>query len=656
MSSIEKKNFFSSKKGFSKKKFKIISIVNTVIDLCVLIFLGLFLYAFYLMPFPERLNPSDFDEIMIQKGELITLYTIFVSLSFLFTLYIGHIVISIIINYYLFFHLKPFNEKNKILWKTLFLIYSFFAILIPVIPLIFIWFFYFKKINFSETKKPHLKTKILLNSYFCLVPFSIAAIFVPIFTIQKNVVVNETATKQNLTYSNNHNNIVVFYFDRAYNHLWNQLLYVDYKLNKDNSFIKQFPEFTSFYNVNINGYPTSFSNLSLLGGIWYDTSLMGTNYVNPIANKNYNKYKQGMYLKEAISNLLNNTSKYGFDKFHIMDLPYYGNSFTSLSGEYNLLNNDLQNENKNAFASSSSEILKEFGQEYKTDSSDSARYYNFITQKNEDGKLKYINFEKTETDIFKMIYSQNTHGPYSFYENNVLNVTDDSLNNFIKSMWFSIQSLKTLLSSFKNENSENGLSVYDNTMFVVVSDHGTNLAKNDFNNYLEFLTNYVDYEKYASNQTMLDYFQNSGSFSPVFMVKPFLKNTENNLTNLKNENLNVLQNFFNTSYTVSLSDFPSILESEMFKLKNNYIKDSSFYKPNINQEMYSDEIIKYIANNAYVDPLNSLKNVKNRTIKIPLAEDWRWKNNSLIFKEWAYNIINYKNSNDIYEAEITLVK
>lgn len=644
----------NNKKCFSKVKALLIS--KTIIDLLIIAILILFLCAFFLMPFPERLNPSDLDEIMIKRGQLATLYILYISIFLMLFLYILHIIISIIFNYYLFFCISFTKDDLKTIGKLLIIVYSFFDILIPIILLVFDWLFYFKKIDFNKIKIAKKKTKILINTYLCLVPFSLAAILAPIFTMKKNISINEKAVNANLIYSKNKNNIIVFYFDRAYNHVWNSLLYIDYKINKKNSFIEKFPEFTSFYNVNVNSLPTSFSNLPLLGGMWYSNLLMGTNYINPITNSFYNTYTQGTYLKEVIFNLLNNAIKYDFKNFNIMDLAYYGKNFSGLCGDYQLLNKDLQNECPTAFSTSSSAILKKYGYEYNGESSDSARYFNMITQKNDNEKLKYIKFENTESSIFKLIYSQNTHGPYSYYKNNHLKVTDDRFKNFVKSMWFSIQSLKTILTYFKQEKSENGLSVYDNTMIVVISDHGTNLAKNDNNHYLEFLSNFVDYEKYASNQKMFDYFVNSGGLSPLFMVKPFLKNVENKLTNLKKENLNYLQNFFNTSYNIALSDFPLVLESEMFKLRYQSINKTSFYKPDIDKKTYSNEIIKYIINNIYIDPLNSLAHVTNRNFKILLAEDWRWKNDSNIFKPWAYNLLSYKNNNNIYDAEITLVE
>lgn len=618
------KNTFENENKFNKL-FKNFLIVNGILNV-VLIICGLaLLITLIILPFPTRYNPEAFDEQMIKEGQLTSYYLLFSFGGIAAIIYNFLLINSGFLTYYCAVYKNKYDSTKNYIY--IFVI-SLFSFLLPIFS--FCYFFYFyKKKKFNNKNKR--KLKISLIAYLCIIPtLSVPITFVSVILTDWKVVVDEKAVKDNLTYSNNKNNIVVLYFDRSFGAIWNMLLYIDEKLNKENSFINKFPEFTSYLNVISNASTTNVSNLTLLGGILYSPYFLSKNLINPISLKNYNSYTQNTYLLELIKNLVKVSDNYDFKNFNLMDYPYYDKKFNAISGEYWKLNNELKEINKNAYATSSSAILKSNSIRITKNNADSANYLKEITSINTSGKLNLIKFKNTENNVLKFLYFQNTHGPYTFYENNNFYRTNDLNENFLRSMWFVIQSLKNFLTIFKNEKDINGTSLYDKTMFVVVSDHGTNFSLKNKEMFDSFWNKYINSNEKEKN-LMWNFIINRGFMNPVFMIKPFKENVDNKLTNIKTNNSN---QFFNKTDLISLSDFPLILESEMYKIKNKKIPTTSFYLPKYNEENYSESELKYFLKNIIIDPLNNTELNRNRNFQVFSSKHWQW-----MYKEKTFNLV-----------------
>ncbi len=71
------------------------------------------------------------------------------------------------------------------------------------------------------------------------------------------------------TLSNNHPNVIQFYFDRAQGIIWNMMLEIDFMINGKNSFISNFPEFTSYLNTISLSSLTKCSNPIIYSGAYF---------------------------------------------------------------------------------------------------------------------------------------------------------------------------------------------------------------------------------------------------------------------------------------------------------------------------------------------------------------------------------------------------
>lgn len=116
--------------------------------------------------------------------------------------------------------------------------------------------------------------------------------FIPILLVSTIVLVLDNTFHQNtskvdkanidkyLTLSNNNHNVMYFNFDRTQVPLWNLILEIDRRINKQNSFIELFPEFTSYTNTIFLAASTVYSNPSIYGGYLFHPFLKNTDEIN----------------------------------------------------------------------------------------------------------------------------------------------------------------------------------------------------------------------------------------------------------------------------------------------------------------------------------------------------------------------------------------
>lgn len=620
--------------------YKNFLISNLVSSICILIVGLILIISVSVLPFPTRYDAAAFDNEMIAEGQLTCYYILFSCGGIGIIFYVMHLITSGFLNYFVLVYKTQYIKKINYFYFGLI---AFFMLLIPIFPCIYFWYFY-KKNTFVATNTK--KTKIWMSSYLCLVPFVTASIVVPSILITPTTVyVEEKAVEQNITYSTNHKNVVVLYYDRAYNLFWNYLLYIDQELNKDKSFINMFPEFTSYMSVVANSTPTNLSNMTLLGSMWYTPYLLGKSVINPISKKTYNQYEQQDYLNETLTNMVDIINQYGFKEINFMDSPYYGKTFNSLSGEYWNQSKFLNQHSNTAYATSSSAVLKHFNIKPHVNNVDSANYDNSILGFQKDDKPQYLKFKNTDSGTFKFLYHQNTHGPYVYKDGGKMIRTNDLNENFLRSMWSTIQWLKKYFTIMKQQKMDNGESVYDNTMFMIISDHGTNLSSRNDVLYNKLWDQYIKGSELSKENTYKFSLQR-GSINPIMMVKPFKESVDNKLTVLKKDN-----EFFNQTNLLSLSDIPLIIEAELYKIQNKSKPISSFYLPSYNPNDYDTVAKKFYINNIVIDPLNNEAKNNLREFRIYNSSNWQWRYKDKTFAFYSYLEMNFKeNFKTIYHT------
>lgn len=613
---------------------KYISII--IFDFLVIVCLSVFIYAWFFRNFPTRFEISAMDKYMSLGGEHITYYLL---VAFGFGIGIFYIIrIVIAIKLAIKISITKYDFKQKKLYFLFYLLLLFFIIFIPI----FILFFYYKKIfKFNTELKKSKKIKLFWKTYICLIPIMSLSCVTPVLISvnKKEVHIDKEAIASNLTYSTNNENLIYLYFDRSMGLLWNILLYIDDIINGNNSFIYSFPEFKSYLNCFPNNLVTNLSNLTLWGGLYFSPILLGKDLVNPITNKKYNSYTQQSYLDEILKVSILNMKKYNFSNICYMDLPYYGEKFNSLHGEYKKMNDKFKEYGENIYSTSSAAILKYFKKEYKDNNYDSANYWKTITESYE-GNYHFI-FDDTEGSVVKYIFNQNTHSPYIVEKNDKLVSTNEHLKNFIKSMWFSIQKIKDYLNILKSVSHKKGGTIYDHSMIIILSDHGTNLSNDYVNTYKE-LWNKYKLGTYKEYEITKNFFLNNGSLNSVFMMKPFIENKYSN------------KEFFDLVNFISLSDIQLIVENEIYKLNNNSNNlDSSIYFPTKNfDDIKNNSKYSWIFNNVILNPLINTNNLNKRYFEIYWTSNWMWEYNNNKFPMSAMNYFDLSSGTNLYNLDI----
>lgn len=626
---------------------KKISVSDIVLSSLFVVFGLIVLFVYLYMPFPERWNPNEFDEYMFKLNEHITFYCLVVFGTFTVATYISSLILRQILSIWWYkYQINEINDvnKNRKIFKIIGLVLiAFINIFIPFI----ISIYYLVKLKNDNNQNKQIKHKKLYITYkasICLFPIICVGIITPAILMQKMpVVINQQAIKSNLTYSNNNENTLVLYFDRSMGLIWNLVLYEDYLNNKENSFVVKHKEFTSYLNSVTTGSPTNFSNPYMQGSMWYGSHLLGSNLINPISNQPYNSYVQDSYFKDIIKrNLTTYQNDYNYSQIDINDLPYYGKSFNSITGEYWNLTNDLKEWKINGNATSATAILKYNNLFQRGDNYDSAAYLKFISKPNN----KNLYYKNTDGNVFKYLYFQNTHGPYVIEErDDYLKVTNEEFTNYVKSIRYTINKLNDLFTNLKTVNHNLGGSVYDHTNIILVSDHGTNVI----DAYKEQLTSFWRSE-FGDNQILENkikpFIKKYGFINTIFMYKPSIS-ISSDLLPAKQESFK-----FNTIDLINNFDYPLIIESLMYKSKYQTNPISSYLKPDISS--FTDTRYKEIDDYIVIDPLNNSSNINKRNLTIRQAAEWRWEYNAKYFKEAALNKINldYSNAPNLINAKI----
>lgn len=343
-----------------KKKNKAILISDVVISVLFLI-TAIFCLSIYLTyPYPERTKIEDMDYLMIYNGEAFALMTYVFCIPFMIAYYIVSEALTIALYTRMFitrtglYHHISDKKVNRV-WFYIGSALSFVGA--PV----FIWTVVYKlfkmvlgasDVRIFRTRK---RTKFWKNLIILplAISYPVAAISAVIFVERyplfyyNQIPLRQKDLKEAYTLSEDKQNTMVIFYDRAFNTHVSKLFALDYIFfNKENgiinkngtSFVELFPEFKYFINSLSSGDVTNVSVSSITGTWNYSAPVKSVNFNNPFLNKNNDEIGQSEWLEQAHASSMNMLKENGYNNFGMVAYPYYGN----LTWQHNTNSAELQ--------------------------------------------------------------------------------------------------------------------------------------------------------------------------------------------------------------------------------------------------------------------------------------------------------------------------
>ena len=514
------------------------------------------------------------------------------------------------------------------------------------------------------------------------------------------------------TISENKPNTITLYFDRGYGLFFNELLVVDYLMFKDSnsSFIQMFPEFTSYINTISQATITNMSN-PMINGSWYmQPNYKSFNVNDPFYNKNYKNMSMNDWFLTSYQNATGLFANYGYENFGLYNVPYYGNTTYQTNSDGYKLQSDLsqlvkedkfyptnakyKNNNLNFISMDITEVIKSQGDiptGTRKDQAIALRHLAAVTSDKKENPLNNSEYSygtnnlmtiddkialpnlrtaKSKNSSYLFLHFSNTHEKYCYVKNsdwissnnpagiNYENINDgkpvitsNNNNDFIVSVWYSIQKLKNIFTYLKNLpcNDSNRPWVknqYDNTNIYVISDHGNGVRgpKKYFENVHKYLVKNNMMTQQESNYLLNNYLNgeiSAAAFNSVFMRKP--AKYKHDSWNIKND----FDTFFNKDKLVVDSDYYPIFEHDLQKqIFDNFLADNqsfsfknelSWYWNTETQSPYElisnnpneQEIItNEFTSNFLINPLeNSKSNINERVVPL-FGGSWGFRPNA----------------------------
>lgn len=599
-------------------------------EFSILLIYGLvqLLCSFFLMAFPERFTISELDSLAIDINEDVTFILLIISsiimiVSFVVNLFIGIKLFNISLNKYSIFH-KVY--ENKKLWKTCYVTLLLLSITLSFI-MIFIYIYnaiYIKRI--INDKDQVVFEKLMFNYQIrkynkfirissIVVPLSLLSIStIPVavlITQEKTLYVNSQDVNNFLSLSNNHENTLMLYFDRAQGMLWNSLLWYDNYLYKDESFMSMFPEFTSFVKTFSQGRVTSTSNPSLVSGALYSSWMNNISEKSLYSSINYNNMNMIDFWNEAFYNSFKGLYENGVSDIHISSVPYYSYNGSEY-GKPNLIDVPSQKLNSEIpgtkndinFAFTTNEAIA--ADKFNYNKAD--RMTNALVLRESPNILQYKN---TNGGVYLGWYFHHIHEKYCYYnfETNKYEEADSTdYKYFMQSIWFTIQELKSLFLKLKNEPWSDGKTtsnIYDHTQILIVSDHGYSMPK--FNSSVSKFLNLVKKENNLKKEfdptkhVLL-------SYNNIFMIKPFSDKSNKNSSK-----------FFDKDTFITSADIPLTIEEGLNKYRGT---NNSYFYPDLNK-INDLSLRNYFRQFIIQNPMANKSKLSNRIIKLEVS-DWRF--------------------------------
>ena len=252
--------------------------------------------------------------------------------------------------------------------------------------------------------------------------------------------------------------------------------------------------------------------------------------------------------------------------------------------------------------------------------------------------------------MFNSFFSQVHHNNYNVYTKNKEYKTYSNTKYYFDSMWQSIFTLKDILNRLKSEpfldengqqmvdKNNNKISVYDKTLFYIISDHGVNI-KRDVENYNDILNWSVSNNLISSNDRNNILNLEQWQFTPTIMIKNFKYDKDNNIIDDKHD-------FFDKNKIIALSDLSIMMDHYLSDYYGSQFDASHF----MNKEFLKDTSLfgnmksLDIVNNMYLeDPLNlqdnSISSSNQREFLMGNPYNWRYMYNSKVFdysNKWIF--------------------
>lgn len=592
---------------FDYEKNKKLTISYSILSWIFILGIIILLLGLFVLPFPERFTFAELDPICVQGGQGITLAIFYIGGPITAIIGITYILIGGFLFYYSAYKETWFYKeiKNKLMiW--------FIAILILLSSVFFPFIafgLYIKNLKFMYYQDEQKLERLLfkknqnnkISALTIVTPILLTAmVATPVLCSKINnnsIFINENKINNFLKLSNTNDNTLMLYFDRAEGMIWNSLLWYDYEIYKDKSFVSLFPEFTTYLKSISQGRQTSTSNPSLIAGHLYSSWMISENEENPYPNsRNFNDNSISSFWSDAFYNHFNMLKSKGIKNINISSVPYY--SYNGVEyGEPSLFNeaiNKVNNDNSLKINLTTNEAISSEFLNY----TNNDRVSNAYVLKNASNLVSFNNQESTYTGW----YFHHTHEKYCYYDYSKNEyITDNSYIGFIKSQWFSIQAIKELFWKLKKEPHKMGGSVYDNTQIIIVSDHGYSITKED-----QAITKLLEYIEKENNLEPFNPVKKSLlAWDNIFMYKSFHENKKE-------------FSYDNKNFIIS-SDLPLILENALNKIHN---IDSLYFYPDLN--IFKNQKLKNYFNQLIVkDPLNNIESLNNRSVILELS-DWRF--------------------------------
>lgn len=407
-------------------------------------------------PYPERYFISQMNDDMIKAGQarnLIILVTFGISGIILEIL---TILLAFYTIFYFFSVLNLFSKKrflyktfDKIIYWTWRIIFCILYIVLSPIMIWYFWMVYMKIYNGKFEKF----NWILRNNYISYntksrkISWVIILLLIPSLTIT-GIYINSIqlrTRKSNvdlsnidkyLTLSNNNNNVMYFYFDRTQQFLLNILLKVDEIINKENSFINLFPEFTSYTNTISLSSTTNYSNPSIYGEYLFHPLFKNTDEINYVSGKRYNEMTQNEYYMYPLIQMTKMLKNNNISSVSWNNLPYYDEGYGDY-GDMDKLQKDLKKQGVDIIAMDNQTLAyNAFGAKIKKYEDEKITEQIVLDRIDEEYK-----FKETDGGVFNSLFSQANHPRYNYKENGKYK-TSLYDNTQVKSIWQSMESVK----------------------------------------------------------------------------------------------------------------------------------------------------------------------------------------------------------------------
>ncbi len=301
-----------------KKKNKSILISTVVISILFLITFTFCLSVFLTFPYPERTKVEDMDYLMKYNGEAFALMTYVFCIPLMIAFYITAEGLMIALYTRMFTSRSgiDYQISDKKANRVWFYIGSVFALILTPF---FIWTVVYKLFKmvlsssddrvFRTRKRTRYWKKLIIVPLAVFYPtFALsAALYVeryPVFYYNQ-IPLRKDDLKQAYTLSEDKQNTMVIFYDRAFSTQVAKLMALDYLFfNKDNgminktgtSFVELFPEFKYYINALSAGDVTNVSVSSITGSWNYGAAVKAVNLNSPITDKNNSEIGQSEWL------------------------------------------------------------------------------------------------------------------------------------------------------------------------------------------------------------------------------------------------------------------------------------------------------------------------------------------------------------------------